>query len=86
MRGVGAVLMAAGSTDTLPDADEPDRLEFEYKVDPPMDIWLSPLLPGVMVMLELRTVFPGPEIEFDLSVTASLPSCVAVPSLSSWTK
>jgi hypothetical protein len=42
---------------------------------------------GVMVMPELLTALPDAvDTEADLKVTASLPSCVAVPSLRSWTK
>ena len=82
--------MAAGSTGgdiMVPDIDVfavlgalPAEVLPEY-----IDIWLSMalLLPGVIVMFELRTVLPGADIEFDRNVIASLPSCVAVPSLRS---
>ena len=91
VRGVGAALVAfaaRGSPECTPETldaavlgglavDDVPELSV-LAIDAVLPVFLSDTPP----ILELRTGFVVP----DLSVTASLPSCVAAPSRRSWTK
>lgn len=88
MRGVGAAFgLAVSWLEAAPDGPPPEGPEKLPPDDEPANVVAVDMsvsrdivrVAGVMVIMELRT--PPPEAPTDLSVTESLPSCMAVPSL-----